>query len=94
MSAEERREHALTARDHYRQAVELYTEALMQEIDVRGADAGLSSALHSNRAQANLMLRNYGKTVDDAVWAIKLDAGRGVKSACHVVVFFFFFFFC
>ena len=36
----------------------------------------LLSVLHSNRAQANLVLGNHGRMLEDAQAAVRLDAGN------------------
>lgn len=57
-------------------AVERYTEALEQ----RCGDAALETVILSNRAQANLLLGNYGKALEDCRAALKLTPGHA-KSA-------------
>ena len=57
-----------------RYAVEHYTTGILVACD----DAGLNSILHSNRAYAGLLLKNYRKAYEDGVKAVELDA-RNVK---------------
>jgi hypothetical protein len=54
---------------YYKDAAEYYTKAIDQKLQ----DAVKNSILYSNRAQANLLLKNYGKTVEDSKKAIELN---------------------
>eukprot|EP00029_Vermamoeba_vermiformis_P007757 TRINITY_DN3444_c0_g1_i1.p1 TRINITY_DN3444_c0_g1~~TRINITY_DN3444_c0_g1_i1.p1 ORF type:complete len:413 (-),score=112.01 TRINITY_DN3444_c0_g1_i1:9-1247(-) len=60
---------------YYKDAAEYYTKAIDQKIQ----DAVKNSILYANRAQANLLLKNYGKTIEDAKKAIELNP-KNVKA--------------
>ena len=53
---------------YYKEAIKHYTEA----IDAKSADAQQNAIYHSNRAAVQLLLKNYGKVVEDCNVAIKL----------------------
>ena len=63
---------------YLREALDLYTKGL----DMGSALPQLLSALHSNRAQAHIMLGNWRNALQDSQRAIQLDA-HNLKVALH-----------
>ncbi len=63
---------------YLREAVGLYTKGL----DMGSALPQLLSVLHSNRAQAHIMLNNWRNALQDSQRAVQLDA-HNLKVALH-----------
>jgi hypothetical protein len=85
----------LRTSDGYRNAVLLYDLGLAEDI----SDDKIRIALHNNRAQAHLMLQNYGHVISDAKAVLRSDSKdmkacwRGAKAAValrkHAEVLYF-----
>jgi hypothetical protein len=55
---------------YLRHAYEKYTDA----INVKCSNPKINAKIHSNRAQINLKLKNYGKVIIDCKISLKFDS--------------------